>query len=94
MESIGLHGPATYRAFQVNEFGRLGGLPEIIVAFDDGDAVRQVEAMVCPQPVEVWQGPRLVARVTGSPTHPVREDGGGTSCSGPSGVVIPLFIPS
>jgi hypothetical protein len=53
----------TYRAFVVNARGRLSGVPEIITAYDDGDAVFQAEQLRCPQPLEVWEGARLVALV-------------------------------
>lgn len=52
-----------YRAFAINDVGRLSGVPEIITAADDGDAVLQAEQLLCPQPLEVWEGARLVARI-------------------------------
>lgn len=56
-------GRVTYRAFVINARGRLSGVPEIITASDDGDAVSQAEQLLCSQPLEVWEGARLVARV-------------------------------
>ena len=52
-----------YRAFAINDRGRLSGVPEIITAANDGDAVLQAERLLCPQPIEVWEGARLVARI-------------------------------
>lgn len=57
------HHRIAYRAFAVNDRGRLSGVPDIIMASDDGDAVRQVSTLGHPLCTELWEGTRLVARV-------------------------------
>lgn len=63
MESMKSTLHVAYRAFVINDVGRLSGVPEIITAADDGEAVVQAELLLGPQPIEVWEGARLVARI-------------------------------
>ena len=54
----------TYRAFVVNDQGRLGGIPQIIEADSDCDATRLAQSFAGWNAVELWHGARLVARVS------------------------------
>lgn len=63
MERNAEHPRTAYRAFVVNEQGRLGGLPQIIEADSDRDAARMAQGIAGWNAVELWEGARLVARV-------------------------------
>ena len=63
MERSATHKTTAYRAFTVNDKGRLDGVPQIIEARDDLDAARQAETLADWYGVELWDGARLVARV-------------------------------
>ena len=54
----------SYRAFVVNDRGHLGGVPQIIEAHDDLDAARQAETLIGLCTVELWEGARLVGRLS------------------------------
>lgn len=64
MERNAEHPRTAYRAFVVNDQGRLGGIPQIIEAESDRDAARLAQGLAGWNAVELWEGARLVARVT------------------------------
>lgn len=63
MDQNARHPRTAYRAFVVNDQGRLGGIPQIIEADSDRDAARLAQGIAGWNAVELWEGARLVARV-------------------------------
>ena len=48
-----------YRAYTVNYDGHLNP-PRVLECADDGEAIAQVKVSLNGQPIELWQGTRLV----------------------------------
>lgn len=63
MERITDNQRIAYRAFTVNDHGRLSGIPEIIEAGSDQDATQLAQRLAERRAIELWEGARLVARV-------------------------------
>lgn len=55
--------PIGYRAFSMDDRGRVASAPAIIDAKDDLTAIREAQALATFQAVELWQGSRLVKRI-------------------------------
>jgi hypothetical protein len=53
-----------YRAFVISNSGHVQGIPSVIEAEDDCEAVQHAEVLAAEQMVELWDGARLVARIT------------------------------
>lgn len=49
-----------YRLFPVNFSGRVMGLPDIIEAGDDDEAIQSARRLAGSRTAEVWSGARLV----------------------------------
>ncbi len=52
-----------YRLYRRDRAGRILTAPEVIIAQDDGEAVRRVRELIA-MPCEIWHETRLVAIVS------------------------------
>jgi hypothetical protein len=59
---------AEYRAFFVGNGGHFAGFEPLVCA-DDAEAIEKAERLVDGHDVELWSGPRLVARIS----HPKKK---------------------
>ena len=51
----------TYRLFRIDSANRIAGVPDIIEAPDDADAIRQAKVISQSRLAEVWQRSRKIA---------------------------------
>jgi hypothetical protein len=58
---------AEYRAYTVGNDGHFIGF-EPLICRDDGEAVAKARGMVDGHDIELWNGSRLVARLSHAPT--------------------------
>lgn len=52
-----------YRAYRLNEEGRVDGVPKIIACDDDASAIEQAKQLLDSHDIEVWQHDRIVMRL-------------------------------
>lgn len=61
--SRGIRFVSTYRAYHVDEHGHFRGVPQILSAETDEDAIAHVKQLLDGYDVELWEGGRLVTKL-------------------------------
>jgi hypothetical protein len=55
-----------YRVYFVDDTGHVAGPPKIVECADDNEALQKAKQLIDGKDLEVWEGPRLIARFPAS----------------------------
>jgi hypothetical protein len=59
----GVSMPKSYRAYEIDENGKIWRAPHVVQAETDDDAIRQTKSVLNADDIEIWEGARMVARL-------------------------------